>query len=78
MEQISDIRDMKWAIDRSIAYNEIVHVSSDLSLDDMVDMCVSSWQVDYSRVDTNVWDVWGWTESTPEDEQDWRILVHLD
>ena len=34
-------------------------------------------EYDYAEEERNVvgWDVWGWTDDTPQNEQEWRLFV---
>lgn len=70
------------AIDRSISHNEIVHLTIDGDSGDALEAIHSVFDgetdyamIDYEGVDTM--DVWGWTEETRKDEQDWRLAIRF-
>jgi len=35
------------------------------------------YSVDYRDIGDSLYDVWGWTDETPENEEDWRIMVQI-
>ena len=65
------------AIQRSRASGQIQTVSVDATVDGLEDlllvMMASDWEM--VEIDDNRVDVWGWSDSTPEGEQDWRLTV---
>ena len=65
------------AIERSRASGQIQKVSVELTLDALEDLLLVMLQVDWemAEIDDNQVDVWGWSDSTPEGEQDWRLTV---
>lgn len=77
-------KQIKDAIGRSISHNEIVHLTIDGDSGDAlsaieavrdVDTETDYRMCDYEGVDTM--DVWGWTDETPENEQDWRLAIRF-
>jgi hypothetical protein len=77
-------KQIKDAIARSISHNEIVHITIDGDSGDAlsaiesvrdVDTETDYTMADYEGIDTM--DVWGWTEQTPENEQDWRLAIRF-
>lgn len=73
------------AVARSISHNEIVHITIDGDSGDAlsaieavrdVDTETDYTMCDYEGIDTM--DVWGWTEKTPENEQDWRLAIRFE
>lgn len=73
---------IKAAIDRSISHNEIVHITIDgdsgdalSAINEVFDGETDYTMCDYEGVDTM--DVWGWTDETPKDEQDWRLAIRF-
>lgn len=70
------------AIDRSISHNEIVHVTIDGDSGDALESLRSIWddEIDYTMCDyegVDTLDIWGWTDETPENEQDWRLAIQF-
>jgi hypothetical protein len=65
------------AIERSRASGQIQKVSVDLTFDALEDLLMVMLQTDWemAEIDDNKVDVWGWSDSTPEGEQDWRLTV---
>ena len=65
------------AIERSRASKQIQKVSVELTPDALEDLLMVMLQTDWemSEIDDNRVDVWGWSDSTPEGEQDWRLTV---
>ena len=65
------------AIERSRASGQIQKVSVELTPDALEDLLMVMLQVDgeMAEIDDNQFDVWGWSDSTPEGEQDWRLTV---
>jgi len=74
MEDSNAIRD---AIERSMASGQIQAVSVGLTVDALEDLLLVMLQTDWEMVeiDGNQVDVWGWSENTPEGQQDWRLTV---
>ena len=74
MEDSNAIRD---AIQRSKAGGQIQTVSVGLTVDALEDLLLVMLQTDWEMVETddNRVDVWGWSDATPEGEQDWRLVV---
>jgi len=74
MNDSNAIRD---AIERSKVSGQIQTVSVDATVDALEDLLLVMLQVDWEMVeiDDNKVDVWGWSENTPEGEQDWRLTV---
>ena len=74
MDDSNAIRD---AIERSKASGQIQTVSVEMTADALEDLLLVMLQVDWEMVeieDQQV-DVWGWSDATPEGEQDWRLTV---
>ena len=65
------------AIERSRASGQIQRVSVELTPDALEDLLLVMMQADWEMVeiDDNQVDVWGWSDNTPEGEQDWRLAV---
>ena len=65
------------AIERSMASGQIQTVSVGLTVDALEDLLLVMMQADWEMVeiDDNRVDVWGWSDATPEGEQDWRLVV---
>ena len=66
------------AISRSISHNESVSIeieASDISA--VVAEIDSDYETDYAKENDGTYDVWGWTEETPDNEQDWRLKITL-
>ena len=74
MNDSNAIRD---AIERSKASGQILTVSVELTADSLEDLLLVMLQVNWEMVeiDDNRVDVWGWSDATPEGEQDWRLCV---
>lgn len=74
MDDVNEIRD---AIERSRASGQIQAISVDATIDGLEDLLVVMLQTDWEMVEIedNRVDVWGWSEATPEGEQDWRLAV---
>jgi hypothetical protein len=74
MEDSNAIRD---AIERSRASGQIQTVSVDATVDGLEDLLLVMMHADWemAEIDDNQVDVWGWSENTPEGEQDWRLTV---
>jgi len=74
-------RDRNWttirtAIDRSMSHDAIVRVEIE-SLEAALDIIASlpDYDSDSARENDGSIDVWGWSEETPDDEQDWRLRL---
>jgi hypothetical protein len=65
------------AIERSRASGQIQRVSVELTADALEDLLLVMMHADWemAEIDDNQVDVWGWSENTPEGEQDWRLTV---
>ena len=74
MNDSNAIRD---AIERSKASGQIQTVSVGLTADSLEDLLLVMLQADWemTEIDDNRVDVWGWSDNTPEGEQDWRLCV---
>ena len=74
MDDSNAIRD---AIERSKASGQIQTVSVEMTADALEDLLLVMLQVDWemTEIDDNQVDVWGWSDATPEGEQDWRLCV---
>ena len=74
---MSDSNAIRDAIERSKVSGQIQTVSVDATVDGLEDlllvMMASDWEM--VEIDDNRVDVWGWSDSTPEGEQDWRLTV---
>lgn len=73
---------IKSAIDRSVSHNEIVHISIDGDSGDALEAInqIFDGEVDYTMCDyegVDTLDVWGWTDETADDEQDWRLAIRF-
>ena len=69
--------EIRTAIKRSEKYNEIVHVAADCTVDNLRALLASIAKCDWDmcEIEDNKVDVWGWSDATPEGEQDWRLCV---
>ena len=65
------------AINESIRHNVSVELLWDRPMADLVNAAMAhGWDVDYTDTgDPGVYDVWGWDDQTPENEQAWRLTV---
>jgi len=65
------------AIERSKVSGQIQTVSVDATVDALEDLLLVMMHADWemAEIDDNQVDVWGWSENTPEGEQDWRLTV---
>jgi len=68
------------AIDKSIAQNETIGVTVTCDSDDVLTAIHQTFEgeTDHVMVDHEgviTMDIWGWSEETPEGEQDWRLNV---
>lgn len=75
---------IKEAISDSVESGEIRHTNVIGDVEDLREWISEAWGGDYDIAEEDsddpterVYDVWGWTETTPEGEQDWRIKVKL-
>jgi hypothetical protein len=71
------------AIDRSISHDEIVRVTIEGDSGDALEALGTIWdgEIDYTMIDAegvDTLDVWGWTDATPADEQDWRLAIRFE
>lgn len=68
--------EVKAAIDRSIHYDEIVHIHG-IDEDDVMDVASDlGYSTDYVRVTYDGYtDIWGYEKYTPDNEQVWRIYA---
>ena len=69
--------EIRSAIKRSEAYNDIVHVAVDCTTATLRALLASIAKCDWDmcEIEDNKVDVWGWSDATPEGEQDWRLCV---
>ena len=74
---------LREAIDRSISHDESIAIT--LTAPSIEEVCEwihhhvePDYETDYARENDGRWDVWGWTEATPQDQQGWRLLVTLE
>jgi len=74
---MSDSNAIRDAIERSKASGQIQTVSIDATADALEDLLLLMMHADWemSEIDDNQVDVWGWSENTPEGNQDWRLTV---
>jgi hypothetical protein len=74
MNDSNAIRD---AIERSKVSGQIQSVSVELTVDSLEDLLLVMMRTPWEMVeiDDNRVDVWGWSDATPEGEQDWRLVV---
>lgn len=75
---------IKEAINESTQFGEIKHTNVIGDLEDLKEWISEAWDGDYDLAEEDSddpserkYDVWGWTEATPENEQDWRIKIKL-
>ena len=74
---MGDSNAIRDAIERSMASGQIQAVSVELTVDSLEDLLLLMLQTDWemTEIDDNRVDVWGWSDNTPEGEQDWRLCV---
>ena len=74
---MGDSNAIRDAIERSMASGQIQTVSVGLTVDALEDLLLVMMRTPWEmvEVDDNRVDVWGWSDSTPEGEQDWRLCV---
>ena len=74
MNDSNAIRD---AIERSKASGQIQTVSVEMTADALEDLLLVMLQVDWemTEIEDHRVDVWGWSDATPEGDQDWRLTV---
>ena len=74
---MGDSNAIRDAIERSMASGQIQAVSVGLTVDSLEDLLLVMMRTPWEmvEVDDNRVDVWGWSDSTPEGEQDWRLVV---
>jgi len=67
------------AIERSKVSGQIQTVSVDATVDALEDLLLVMMHADWemAEIDDNQVDVWGWSENTPEGEQDWRLVIEV-
>ena len=65
------------AIDRSKQLAEIVTVQYDGTLQEALASLAEIWpdKIDHCEFAPHTLDVWGFTDETPENQQDWRLTV---
>lgn len=75
---------IKEAIKESTDRQDIAHTNIIGDREDLKEAIVEAWDGDYDFAEEDsddpnerLYDVWGWTQNTPEDKQDWRIRVKL-
>jgi hypothetical protein len=65
---------------RSRNFNRIVsvHVYAD-KIGDVIDALreMHTEQIDYAQENDGQYDVWAWNDSTPDDQHEWRLCVHV-
>jgi hypothetical protein len=69
--------DLNRAIADSVQENRIVSIEYVGDIGDCIaDLSeLHDGEIDYARENDGSYDVWGWTDETPESEQDWRLNV---
>ncbi len=70
------------AIARSISHDEIVHLTIDGDSGDALVAAHIAWdgETDHRMIDAegvDTMDIWGWTDETPANEQDWRLAIRF-
>lgn len=71
------------AIAQSISFNEIITSNVEADFADVKEWINEVWsgEFDYCVINDDptepVYDIWGWDENTPENEQDWRIQIKI-
>jgi hypothetical protein len=72
------------AIEESVNYNTIAQTNIIGDKQNLQDAITATWggEFDMAEEDSDdpterTYDVWGWTDDTPENEQEWRIQVKL-
>jgi hypothetical protein len=70
--------EIKSAIDRSVSRNEIVHITIDGDSGDALEAIheVFDGDTDYA-MSADTMDVWGWTDETAKNDQDWRLAIQF-
>jgi len=74
---MGDSNAIRDAIERSMSSGQIQTVSVGLTVDALEDLLLVMMRTPWEMVeiDDNRVDVWGWSDATPEGEQDWRLVV---
>lgn len=69
--------EIRSAISRSESHSDIVRVAANCTTDNLRALLANTIECDWDmcELDDNKVDVWGWTDDTPEGEQDWRLTV---
>ncbi len=70
------------AIARSISHDEIVTVTINGDSGDALVAVAAAWkgETDHRMIDAegvDTLDVWGWTDATAPNEQDWRLAIRF-
>ena len=71
--------EIREAIDRSISHTECVSITVEATICEVIAAIESvtvDTEVDYVK-NGDIYDVWGWTEATASNEQDWRLNVTI-
>ena len=68
--------EIRKAIDRSVSHAECVSITVETTINEVMSAIevVTDAEVDYVKNDGS-YDVWGWTDSTADQEHDWRLSV---
>ena len=68
----------RMAIDRSISHTECVSITVEATINEVMTAIdvVTDAEVDYVK-NGDIYDIWGWTQTTASDEQDWRLNVTI-
>ena len=71
--------EIRKAIDRSISHAECVSITVEATINEVMSAIevVTDAEVDYVK-NGDIYDIWGWTQTTASDEQDWRLNVTLE
>ena len=70
---------IRQAISDSIREDRTVEADYDGDISDCIADIgeVFDGDVDYAQENDGSYDVWGWTEETPDGKQDWRLTVRV-
>lgn len=72
--------EIREAIDRSISHTECVSITLEATICEVmaaIESVTADTEVDYVK-NGDIHDVWGWTEATPSNKQDWRLSVTIE
>ena len=72
------LNQIKRAINKSIDNNVVVHILADYGdIDEVLHDIDCNYDTDYFIENDGSYDVWGWTDETKPNEQDWRLNIYF-